>query len=94
VRGGWPHKDFEREHIVPQQERRYKSDPWEDKVAAYLEMNTKVLIGKIAFEALSIETPRLGRAEQNRIIAILERRGWSRLTKDWKGNIYWTRNGI
>jgi predicted P-loop ATPase len=90
----WPHKDFEREHIMPEQEKRYEADVWEEKIAAYLKERTKVLVGDVGFEALHIDTSRLGRAEQNRIMAAMERLGWKRLPKDWRGNRYWSKDGI
>jgi hypothetical protein len=32
----WPEREFEREHIVPQQAERYEADAWEDVIADYL----------------------------------------------------------
>lgn len=85
----WPDKDFERDHIAPQQAARYEADVWEDSIDEYLKTNTKVTIGQVAKEALHIETPRLGRAEQNRIIAAMDRLGWRREgEKDWKGKTW------
>jgi hypothetical protein len=46
-------------------------------------------VAQIAREALHIETPRIGTADQRRISAIMERLGWCRLPKDWRGNIPW-----
>jgi predicted P-loop ATPase len=71
----WPDKDFEQTHIAPQQAARYESDVWEESIGSYLETSTRVLIGQVAKEALHIETPRIGRAEQNRIAAALEQLG-------------------
>jgi predicted P-loop ATPase len=89
----WPDKDFERQHIVPQQAARYEADVWQDNVAEYLKTNSKVTIGQVARDALQIETPRLGRAEQNRISAALEQLGWRRERaigqKDWQGKVWW-----
>jgi predicted P-loop ATPase len=89
----WPDKDFERQHIAPEQAARYEVDVWEDNIAEYLKTNTKVTVGQIAKDALHIETPRLGRAEQNRIAAALERIGWRRERplgqKDWQGKVWW-----
>jgi predicted P-loop ATPase len=31
----WPDKDFERQHIMPQQSDRYEADAWEEDIAAY-----------------------------------------------------------
>jgi predicted P-loop ATPase len=89
----WPDKDFERQHIAPEQAARYEADVWEDTIGEYLKTNTKVTVGQIAKEALHIDTPRIGRAEQNRIVAALERIGWRRERpfgeKDWQGKTWW-----
>jgi predicted P-loop ATPase len=85
----WPDKDFEREHIVPQQAERYESDAWEDAIAAFVRAQSRVTIGQVAREALFIETPRIGTADQRRIAAALELLGWRRLPKNWKGERWW-----
>ena len=87
--GWWPDKDFERTHIAPEQSARYEADAWEESITDFLKTNTKVTLGQIAKDALHIDTPRLGRAEQNRIIAALERIGWERKPKDWQGKTFW-----
>jgi virulence-associated protein E/CHC2-type zinc finger protein len=88
----WPDREFEREHIAPQQEARYEADAWEEDIATYLRGQTRVTVGQVAREALRIETPRLGTAEQRRIAAALERLGWGRQPKkDWQGTRWWTR---
>jgi predicted P-loop ATPase len=77
---------------MPQQAARYEADVWEENIADYLKINTKVTIGQVARAALSIETPRIGRAEQNRIAAAMERLNWHRELdgrKDWQGKIWW-----
>jgi hypothetical protein len=67
-RGGgaacWPDKDFEREQIMPVQEARYEADAWEENIQKYLNGCTRVTVGLLAREALFIETPRIGTAEQ------------------------------
>lgn len=88
----WPDQAFEAEHIAPEQEARFEGDAWEETVRSYLVGKNKVLVGDVAREGLFIETPRLGRADQNRIVAILERLGWQRAAKDWRGNVPWTRS--
>jgi hypothetical protein len=50
---------------------------------------SKVTIGQVAREALHIETPRIGTAEQRRIAAALERLNWKRQHKDWGGKRWW-----
>jgi predicted P-loop ATPase len=87
----WPDKSFEREHMMVEQEARYEGDAWEDTISDYLRTQTKVTVGQIAREALFIETPRIGTADQRRIAAALERLGWRRQPKDWQGKRWWTR---
>ena len=85
----WPSRDFEKQYIQPQQEARYEADVWEERIRAYLETTSQATVGQVAVQALGMETPRIGRADQNRIVAALERLGWKRLPKDSKGNIPW-----
>ena len=85
----WPDGDFERQYIAPEQDDRFEPDPWEQMIRAHLETVSRTTVGEIARSALQIETPRIGTTEQRRIAAILERLGWHRLPKDWKGNRYW-----
>lgn len=88
----WPDDDFEREHIAPQQEARFEADAWEETMTKWLlGRENGVLVGEIARDALGFETSRIGRADQNRITAILDRNGWHRLPKDSKGNVPWGR---
>jgi predicted P-loop ATPase len=87
----WPDRDFEREHIKPEQDQRYEPDVWEERIREYLKSKSTVTVGSIALNAHEFETKRVGRADQNRIIAALERLGWRRLAKDWQGNIPWGR---
>jgi predicted P-loop ATPase len=81
-RGGeqwWPDSDFEKQFIQPQQEARHEADAWEQAIGEWLATNPdNVTILKVARLGLSIETPRLGTADQRRISAALERLGWQR----------------
>jgi predicted P-loop ATPase len=86
----WPDKDFEQLHVMPEQAARYEADTWEETIATYLKAHAKVTIGQVAREALSIETPRIGTADQRRIAAALERLAWKRQPKDWEGKRWWT----
>jgi predicted P-loop ATPase len=85
----WPDRAFEREYIQPEQDARFEPDIWEEHIAAYLAERTTVTIAQVAREALFMETPRIGTADQRRIAAALERLGWKRLKKDFKGNRPW-----
>jgi predicted P-loop ATPase len=87
----WPDRDFEREHMMPEQEQRFEGDVWEDNIRDYLDMNPRVTIGQIAKQALSIDTPKIGTAEQRRIGAALTKLGWTREPKDWKGRRWWSK---
>jgi predicted P-loop ATPase len=87
----WPDADFEAEHIRPEQEARFEADVWEESVNSYIEARTTVLVGEVAREALNIDKGKIGRADQLRITAALERAGWRRGKKDWRGNIPWIR---
>jgi predicted P-loop ATPase len=88
----WPDKDFEREHIMPEQAARYEADAWEETIAAYIEIKSKVTIGEVA-RALGFETQRIGTADQRRIAAALERLNWRREhpdgKTDWQGKRWW-----
>jgi predicted P-loop ATPase len=83
----WPDGEFEQKHIKPQQESRFEADAWEEIISEWLPYKTTV--ADIARECLSIETPRIGTADQRRISAILERLRWTRGTMDWKGRLSW-----
>lgn len=99
----WPTREFEREYIQPEQDKRFDSDAWEEPIAEYIKNKIDVTILEIAKGALdygrtrtttpfgedpgipddhhgSGGTPvnRLGRADQNRIAAILTNLGWER----------------
>jgi predicted P-loop ATPase len=86
----WPDKAFEREHVEPQQASRYEGDAWEEAIAQYIESKSKVTVGQVAKEALHIETPRIGTADQRRIASVLIDLGWTRQPKDYRGTRWWT----
>jgi predicted P-loop ATPase len=87
----WPDKDFEHEHIAPEQAERYEADAWEEAISNYVATVSKVTISQVARDALNLDTPRIGTAEQRRIAAALEQLGWHRLPKDWQGKRWWTK---
>src|SRR6516225_3680396 len=89
----WPDKDFERQCIMPQQEKRYEGDTWEELIASFLrKQTTPVTVTDVAEGALGFElevpiskdtvrgTPinRLGTADQHRIAAVMTVLGWRR----------------
>jgi predicted P-loop ATPase len=83
----WPERDFERQHIAPQQEARYEVDTWEEIVGTYLRADgsTRILISEVARGALGFDASRIGTADQRRIMAVLERLGWRRGKRDLNG---------
>ena len=89
----WPDGAFERLHIKREQEARFELDAWEEAIKEWLGGREKVLIKEVARGALAIETSRLGRSEQNRIIACLERIGWERSETIRDGYRPWVPSG-
>ena len=87
----WPDGDFERQHIRPEQEARFEADAWEETIGNWLTTVSKTSVGEVAKVAIGIETPRINTADQRRIASILERLGWVRQPKDWRGVIPWVR---
>jgi predicted P-loop ATPase len=85
----WPDEAFERQHIRPEQESRFEEDVWREPIAAWVSGKKRVTIGEIARDAICIETPRIGTADQRRIATILEHMQWRRAGKDSRGNIAW-----
>ena len=97
----WPDKDFEREHIAPQQSDRYEEDVWEEIIDDWLNDKVKVTVLEIARGALGYEkeypdpksrlTPlnRFGTHEQRRISQCLVRLGWERAQRGNNGERYW-----
>jgi predicted P-loop ATPase len=87
----WPDKDFERKYMIPEQEARYEADAWEDEIRRYLDHYPRVTVGQLAKQALGIETPKIGTADQRRIAAILTNLGWTREPKDGEGKRWWSK---
>jgi predicted P-loop ATPase len=72
----WPDKQFEREHILPEQEARHEGDAWEEPIRDFIIGVKRTTIGSVAVSALGFKTERLGTADQRRIAAILTTLGW------------------
>jgi predicted P-loop ATPase len=87
----WPDRSFERQHIMPEQEARFQPDAWEELIETYLAFGRdKVTVGQVGRGAVGIENRHLGRSEENRIVAILEKLGWRRGKRDADGR-WWVR---
>jgi predicted P-loop ATPase len=90
----WPDRDFEQQHIKPEQEARFEADAWQDTIGKYLTDQKKVTVGQVAKEALFIEAARIGTADQRRITGIMEHIRWKRDNDgkpDWQGKRWWVK---
>lgn len=85
----WPDRDFEREHIRPEQEERFEIDAWEEAITTYLASRYDVTISEVAREALHIEPQRFDRNTQLRISAIMSRLDWVSAGKVVAGRRPW-----
>jgi predicted P-loop ATPase len=86
----WPDKDFEREHIMPEQEERYEADAWSEPISLFLQGVTRTTILQVARSALDFQTiDRLGTGDQNRIRAVLQVLGWRRGKRGTQGERFW-----
>ena len=85
----WPTPGFEAEHIRPEQDARYEEDAWEGRIGAYLAPLSQAQVIDVAKEALFIDTPKIGTADQRRISAAMERLGWQRAARGSRGERYW-----
>lgn len=76
----WPDREFENRFIAPQQDARFESDAWEERITEFLSTlpEKKTTVFEVAKSALNFETARIGTADQRRITATLERLGWVR----------------
>lgn len=84
----WPDGTFEAEHIKPQQDARYEADAWEEAINGYLGSFSQVTVLQVAREALHIDTPKLGTADQRRIAAAMERCGWTQGNRTMYGRFW------
>lgn len=85
----WPDQEFESRYIQPEQEARFEADAWEDAITDFLVGRTNVTVLEVARGALSMETAKLGTADQRRVTTILDRLGWQRGKMDSKGRRPW-----
>ena len=86
----WPDKNFEREHIEPQQAARYEGDAWEEPIREFLLTVTQTTITQIARQALDLKTDRLGTADQRRIAAVITTLGWTQGKRTERGR-WWVK---
>ena len=72
----WPSKEFEAQHIEPEQAARYEGDAWEEPIKEWLIGKASTTIGAVAKGALDMDVGRVGTADQRRIQAVLTTLGW------------------
>jgi predicted P-loop ATPase len=87
----WPDRDFEREHMEPEQDARFEVDAWNDATVRHLQTVVRATIPDVAVNALGLQLGRLGVPEQKRIAAILLRLGWK--SRRNKHERWWERPG-
>ncbi|HOT82893.1 MAG TPA: virulence-associated E family protein [Candidatus Defluviicoccus seviourii] len=86
----WPDRDLERRLIAPEQGARFDHDAWEEAIEYYLRGQEKTSVKEVAQNALTFDISRIGRQDQNRIVAILERLSWKRMQRTGAGQ-FWCR---
>ncbi|HKD27860.1 MAG TPA: VapE domain-containing protein [Xanthobacteraceae bacterium] len=74
----WPDREFERQHIKPQQDARFDEDAWLKTIATYVAIMPSATVMDIAENALGIPKARLGKPEQMRISQILQVLKWKK----------------
>jgi predicted P-loop ATPase len=74
----WPDRDFERTHIVPEQEARVVSDPWLEPIADWLKLTgrTNPTSFEIARNALFLLNGQMNSGHARRIADIMRSLGW------------------
>jgi|HubBroStandDraft_6_1064221.scaffolds.fasta_scaffold259129_2 predicted P-loop ATPase len=74
----WPDRDFEQEHIAPEQETRVAIDPWLEPIETWLALTGKTgpTSFEIARDALTILTSQIHPGHHQRIAVIMRSLGW------------------
>ncbi len=75
----WPDRDFEEDHIKPEQDARFEEDAWEEPIGEFLKgimPDMRIKIHELARDALQLEKARIGTTETRRIVAILTKLKW------------------
>jgi Virulence-associated protein E len=89
----WPDKNFERQHIMPEQEARLEHDAWQEPISQFLNGVQQTTVFQVARSALDFDrVDRLGTADQRRITAIMRLLGWERGKREaGTGARFWIR---
>lgn len=85
----WPSREFERDHIAPQQEERYEFDEWYDTIRNHVALLKTTTITDVAKGCLEFKIDRLDIGVQRRIGAILRKIGF--ISKHQKNRRWWER---
>jgi predicted P-loop ATPase len=74
----WPSHKMEREHFLPEQEKRYDADPWTDAVEIWIEAynRSRATTMEAAVGALEMMKGQVDKRVHNRLGAIFQRIGW------------------
>jgi predicted P-loop ATPase len=83
----WPNGEFEREHIKPEQAKRFEADPWEQAIREFVSGRERVSVTSVAKDALGLEVGKVGTIEQRRISGVLIDLGWI-AGRDSRGRFY------
>jgi predicted P-loop ATPase len=92
----WPDREFEREHIMPEQEQRYEADAWQEPIATFLQGVSRTTVLQVAKSVLDFSTiDKFGTADQRRIAAIMTSLGWERTKREpGTGQRLWARRPV
>lgn len=74
----WPDRNFERQHIEPEQSSRLIVDPWDEPIAVWLVGKSLTTLSEVARDCLGIPLERDDMLKSKRIAAALRRAGWER----------------
>ena len=85
----WPERDFEKQHIAPQQASRYESDIWEEAISVYLQRHDRVTVTQVAREAVKLQNEKISRSDQLRIMKSMNNIGWESTGKVSNGARWW-----
>jgi predicted P-loop ATPase len=75
----WPDRDFERDHIVPEQEGRVVSDPWLEPIEKWLNSSgqTSPTSFEIARDAVLLLSGQANTGHARRIADVMRKLGWA-----------------
>lgn len=92
----YPTKEFEAQHITPEQAARYEEDPWQQEVDTWIrrESVTSATVNEVLRGAIGMNAEKFGTRETRRVSAILQRMGWVRNMKNSRKPYEPTQPGI